>query len=457
MDIYDAFFDSYLQDGEFQAPPVVPIQPTWLDSGTSSEQYLKPPGPRPPSTSFKPKKSKATDYDDIITEASTTYNVEPELIRAVIGRESNFNPNAISPKKATGLMQVLPSTFKEMGGTDITDPYQNIMHGTKYLAQLSKKYGGDIPLTLAGYNAGPGAVDKYGGIPPFKETQEYVPNVLGRYNKYKKAASVKQPTDSQPDVLDAFFDSYLSQGSEQGGITPEGQTPSWFKVVKNSIASGLANVNVSLARGAKDVIQLADAPSRMARKAFGIEQEDPGVKFLEGYMASQQKQQAELDISPELSKLPWYIPKRIVGTGLQAIPQVALVAGAALMAPEAIAAKAAATALGTIAYGSSAEEAKAEGASEVQQILHGITAAEIEVITEMPVFGAIGKLWKYLKVGGVVEKAGVNFITKLLKGFGLFGKGMAFETVQEMEAYLGGQMSKRLHYDPDAPITMEAL
>ncbi|VVE31734.1 Membrane-bound lytic murein transglycosylase F [Pandoraea eparura] len=120
------------------------------------------------------------DYGSIFEAAGKQYNVDPRLLAAVMTPESNGNPNAVSPRGAAGLMQLMPTTATEMGVTDIKDPQQNIFGGAKYLSQQLDKYG-SVPLALAAYNAGPGAVDKAGGIPDFPETQAYVKKVTAAY------------------------------------------------------------------------------------------------------------------------------------------------------------------------------------------------------------------------------------------------------------------------------------
>jgi soluble lytic murein transglycosylase-like protein len=118
-------------------------------------------------------------YDDIIAEAAEKYALDPLMIRAVMQAESAFNAMAVSPVGALGLMQLMPAVAAEMGADDPMDPRQNIMAGSRYLKQLLDAHRGNVKLALASYNAGPGNVAKYGAIPPFRETRDYVKKVTG--------------------------------------------------------------------------------------------------------------------------------------------------------------------------------------------------------------------------------------------------------------------------------------
>lgn len=122
-----------------------------------------------------------TQYDTIIKKASETYGIPEKMIKAVIKQESNFNNSVVSHAGAAGLMQLMPGTAKFLGVSNVFDPEQNIMGGTKYLKQMYDKFGGNMNLMLAAYNAGPGNVSKYNGVPPFKETTNYVSKIMNSY------------------------------------------------------------------------------------------------------------------------------------------------------------------------------------------------------------------------------------------------------------------------------------
>ena len=122
--------------------------------------------------------SDTVNLDEIFQKASDTYNVPINLLKAVAKAESNFNPTAESHAGAKGIMQLMPGTANSLGVTDSFDPEQNIMGGAKYLSQQLIRYDEDVELALAAYNAGPGNVAKYHGVPPFEETQNYISKVM---------------------------------------------------------------------------------------------------------------------------------------------------------------------------------------------------------------------------------------------------------------------------------------
>ena len=128
--------------------------------------------------------ARASLYDPLIEQAAASQAIEANLLRAVIVVESGFNSRAVSARGAVGLMQLMPSTAHRFGASDLYDPGQNIAAGATYLRFLIDRFGHDWKLALAAYNAGENAVDRNGGrIPPYSETQAYVPRVLGIYQK----------------------------------------------------------------------------------------------------------------------------------------------------------------------------------------------------------------------------------------------------------------------------------
>jgi soluble lytic murein transglycosylase-like protein len=135
---------------------------------------------------------------DEIDRAAKIYNIPAELIRAVIAVESAGDTSAVSHRGAVGLMQLMPDTAGQMYVEDPVDPAQNILGGTRYLRQLANDFGGDMVLVLAAYNAGPDAVRKYKGVPPFEETRQYVKKVLDYYFQLKRVAKQTQVADSAP-------------------------------------------------------------------------------------------------------------------------------------------------------------------------------------------------------------------------------------------------------------------
>jgi soluble lytic murein transglycosylase-like protein len=133
------------------------------------------------AANFNGKQMSQGDIDAAIDMAAARHNVDPNLVRAVVKVESNFNPNALSRKGAMGLMQLMPSTARQLKVRNPFDPEQNVDAGVRHLKQLLESYGGDVKLTLAAYNAGSGAVARSAGIPRFAETQNYVRRITSLY------------------------------------------------------------------------------------------------------------------------------------------------------------------------------------------------------------------------------------------------------------------------------------
>ncbi len=160
------------------------------------------------------------NLEEIYAEASQTYGVSIDLLKAMTRQESNFNPNATS-SGAQGLMQLMPATAASLGVSNAYDPYQNIMGGAKYIRQMLDKYDGNVSLALAAYNAGSNNVDKYGGIPPFAETQNYVAKITGYLEEgvtipdtqtvYASANTVNDDADVTYQDLNTFAKEILTE------------------------------------------------------------------------------------------------------------------------------------------------------------------------------------------------------------------------------------------------------
>lgn len=141
---------------------------------------------------------RAKPYQTNIDQYAKRYRVDGALVKAVIAIESCYNPTALSPKGAQGLMQLIPATAERFGISNSLNSKQNIRGGTRYLAWLIKRFDGNWQKALAGYNAGEGAVDKYKGIPPYKETQHYVKNVLAVYRRLSDQPAKLSVPQKQP-------------------------------------------------------------------------------------------------------------------------------------------------------------------------------------------------------------------------------------------------------------------
>lgn len=131
---------------------------------------------------------KSVGLDNIVQQAAQTYKVDAALVHAVIHAESGFNPHAVSPKGASGLMQLMPATARRYGVQDIFDPQQNVGAGVRYLKDLLKMFDNNPHLALAAYNAGENSVIRFGGIPPYPETTQYVSKVLTLHTRYRKSS-----------------------------------------------------------------------------------------------------------------------------------------------------------------------------------------------------------------------------------------------------------------------------
>jgi membrane-bound lytic murein transglycosylase B len=170
------------------------------DSGQSDSARMA-------AANFRGPLATSADINSAIEQAAARHNVDPNLVRAVVKVESNFNPNAVSRKGAMGLMQLMPSTARQLNVKNPFDPEQNVDAGVRHLKQLLESYGGDVRLTLAAYNAGATAVARSSGVPRYAETQNYVRRITNLYHKgpiFESGAS-HEPVTMQRDARGVLY------------------------------------------------------------------------------------------------------------------------------------------------------------------------------------------------------------------------------------------------------------
>jgi len=190
----------------------VVVTPRAVGERRVAETVIKPRVvPETPAGTPEPEAAKSAmpaNLDEAVNRVAAQHSLPPQLIHSVIKVESNYNPNAVSPKGAQGLMQLIPATAQRFGVSDSFNPMENIQGGAKYLKYLLDLYHNDYALALAAYNAGEAAVAKYGTVPPYKETQNYLHLVADQLKKLNKAAEeagpaqpVSQPAERAPEGL----------------------------------------------------------------------------------------------------------------------------------------------------------------------------------------------------------------------------------------------------------------
>lgn len=197
-------------------------------------------------------------YEAIAEQAGKLWGVDPKLINSMISAESSSNPDATSKVGARGLMQLMPGTAEEMGVKDPTNPVQNIMGGTRYLRGLLDRYHGDYTKAVAAYNSGPGNVDKYGGIPPFEETQAYVKRIGELYAKAGGPAMGATHADGP-------------RGQAPSNERPQSNPfPSWLAPVQYLDQMGISKFTPEAIKAARVQLQRISPWQSLSGKTYGF-------------------------------------------------------------------------------------------------------------------------------------------------------------------------------------------
>jgi hypothetical protein len=240
---------------------------------------------------------KSSSMSSIFDRAAAAFNVPVNLLKAVAKNESNFDANAVSSCGAQGVMQLMPSTAKSLGVTDSLDAEQNIMGGAKYISQMLSRYDGDTKLALAAYNAGSGNVAKYGGVPPFKETQAYVSRVM-----QDAGESITTPTTQLPSLTSVLGSSLssnfgTSQSSDFGstltsllGASSSSSLGDLSSLTSSSSASSLNGLDsllskISSLRGTTGASATSSTTAATGQAAYTY---DDYISFLQLYIAQMQ-------------------------------------------------------------------------------------------------------------------------------------------------------------------------
>jgi len=186
---FDVPYDHHAVIGATTRLYLTPGESDYLDIATIDIDHFEMVPDAPPATTASSSTTAdvVPDTDGAIHQASTEQQIDPALIRAIIRAESAFHPKAISKKGAQGLMQLMPQTAKSLGVKDTFDPQQNVSAGVKYFNDLLARYHYNLVKALAAYNAGAGAVDRYRGVPPYRETHAYVARIVHEFNREKRS------------------------------------------------------------------------------------------------------------------------------------------------------------------------------------------------------------------------------------------------------------------------------